>query len=1498
MVNENVIEIILRARDEASKAAKQAGDAIKNVGKNAADSFYSGSRASDAFEKSINKAREASEKLSQQFHGVSDGVRSQLEKAQQKVKSFADEFIKAHPKIKNTAETIKNNISTAMEHVKSKAKEVAQDTGLEKLATKSSQAFETLKTKSSNTFNSIKSGLSSLASHVPSIHFKGDTTEFDHSRQHVYEALQELTRMNVDPFSHISSAGLMTLNGEIATTTSRWETFKQKANSAFDSIKQKGSSAVSTIKEKVEHLGSAFSGLNGIIAGAMGAAGLGSFKSLTVDLAMSREQMTALMSATMGSADAAQQFVNKMREGTSNSPVQLRMMINAMNGIKLSTGMTNQELESLDGIIRRVGEASLLMGDDTEHATFVMKEAMSGLNGDFSVLKEQFGITADKMKEMGWDGTAEDVEGYRIALEKCMQGMGDLSGVMDTTPGKISKIKSSFNSAGLKIGEEFLPYIDKACDLFLEANDNGNWLSTTILQVGGAFSLLSSVLPTIQPVIDTMRDLRDVGKDVYDTYKDVKKKLEKWNISEKVGKVKQTALDSWKKLKDGVQKAKDAVAKLNISENLGKIKSAAITSWKNFKDAINKAKDAIKAFELRQKLATIATKAHNLVMTIWNGITKVATMVQAAFNMVMAMNPVYLLVIAIVALIAVLGYLYFNNEQVRNTLNALGAYIQGTLINAWNWLCGALQNTWQWLSDVGAMISGTVLGAWDSFVLALQNLWTWLNEVWTFLSTLFITAWDTLTQAVMNVWDAVVNFGLAIWNLPGQIYEALAGILLYIWNWAVGVYNSFVSTASNAVWGFIAWLQALPGMAWTWLWNTIMNFWNWAVQVKNQAWKAGSDAVNGFIDWLKSLPGKAWTWLLNTLAKILGFGDDGGKKMQNAGTKMVTGLMDWIKQLPGKVWDELMNIGQQILNGKGPLVEKIVDLGHRMLDGFLDALGIHSPGYMAQNAGSEMGYIVDAMMNKQKNLTEAGASVGQSILEGYNTNDFSSMQITPGLDMATPDMSGLTMPDADVQMSINPEGVNVDNQMITESMTQMQEQVGLQLAQMGTNITQLGLTSTQNTTQMIQNNLKLIQDYTKLQINIQQALQNIKLNTQLQWNQIKTTTEQNLKSILQSTNNVTTQMIQAWTKMKDSIVAAASDIRTQASQRFDTLWSNIKTFYHRIQNPGGAGPSQPRGIRQSRGAVNLNAISSLVKPNKSFMTKQQVINLGLSPTDLSYIKTPNNTYNTEDILTGLQRGGAGGWSATVQPNLNFIKDKSSQWKIAGPIILGRYPTSDRFKVGQFENGTPNIDFGTFVGIAEDVFSQIHYDFYMDSEKYGSWQAAARTGYMNCSDGTDFLLAIAAACGFHGSKVHGYWGNIGHFWAEINGKKMDTTGFTKGLGWSPAQSHAGPAPDAMKVSDENTPAIIVILQSILEQLRNKEEESSTDTVQETDINVNLNIVHDLVNVPNGLNKDEVIQVLTENVDNRNILKLITSSPEFQELDAMFKNKRARKLGRFH
>lgn len=68
--------------------------------------------------------------------------------------------------------------------------------------------------------------------------------------------------------------------------------------------------------------------------------------------------------------------------------------------------------------------------------------------------------------------------------------------------------------------------------------------------------------------------------------------------------------------------------------------------------------------------------AINTAMTIWSATTKAFTAVQAAFNAVLAMNPITLMVIAVAALIAGLVLAYNKFEGFRNIVDSVFSFIR------------------------------------------------------------------------------------------------------------------------------------------------------------------------------------------------------------------------------------------------------------------------------------------------------------------------------------------------------------------------------------------------------------------------------------------------------------------------------------------------------------------------------------------------------------------------------------------------------------------------------------------------------------------------------------------------------------------------------------------------------------------------------------------------------------------------------------------------------
>lgn len=1474
MVNQNIIEIILRARDEASKAAKQAEESLKHAGDTATKSWNQGTEATRRMENAVNQLGQTARNVGQKVSSILDPLTSKLGSLQQKAKDLGNAFLEAHPKIKNTAETIKNSLDAAMEHVKSGLRKVANDTGLTTLATKASKSFQNMSKTVSSTINKVKTEVKALSLIKPSIMIHGNDAQFQSTRMHVLTALQELSRMDVDlPIGNIDqmATAIGTINSGFQRVHNTATTFRTSLSSGLTNLKMKvgefsnsivkSCSEMKKLSSEAGGLGQGFTLLKGALANVVGMVGYDLVNSMVqgVRATINARGNIESFSQRLGMSGTEVNKFNKDLDQLQQEFKKVDMQSVGATALELANklGITGDKAGELARMTAVMSSAFIREGRTSEDAILAVSDA---LDGQFGRLKE-IGITQDMLKNNGWNGNLEDTENLMEAINKTMDELG-----ITETAKQVTNLDDAWQVLNVSMShlltEVIIPFVPIIVGLIEAFADAANVVSSFVknLPDGAKIGLVAAALAVLAAVI----------------WGSVQPALEALIIDLLIGESTLLPL-----IVPFLELAAVAAAVAIVIYELGK----AMGWWTDYGSAMQVVGNALRAcFD-----AIVAC-----LQTVYNGFMEVANpVIQQFWN----------------ELIEVVKPLQKHFQELWDSLVKLGdafggASGSGSFFATVGRLLGFIFQQLMVNIRVFVAVLVPLVGYIISIITSLIDFVTQLKEAFDLLMQgdilgFFVQLGEAIGTLILNI---VTGLGQMFMEILLNFDNIMGGLLTSLWNWIILLVQNAATGAYNMVMSFINWIAQLPGMMWLWLLDAIAKEQAWAWDIVEKAKQAGSDAVNGFIQWLSTLPGKAWEWLLNTIAKILGFGDKGKEEMKKAAREMVAGFTDWIKKLPQRMWDELMNIGTQIQNAVGPLVSKIIGLGQSLLNNFLGALGIHSPGFMSKNMGKEMQYITTAITDNLGNLREAATSAGESILEGYNSNDFSSLHVTPTVDMGQAE--NVSVPDIGMQVAIDPSLVATDNQMIADSTGAMQEQVSLQLLQLQTNISTLGLASTNNMNLLLANNLAVTQSYNTLAYNIQQTLLQIQTSTTQQWNNVRVTTENNLKSILNSTNNVTKQMIDAWNTMKNSIVKAADNIKTESTNRFERLWSTIKTFYHNIQHPGGAGPNSIRtsGRNKPSGAGFRNVGSALrtglttVQNSKKHLTSLDLSHMGLTNQQYEYIVpggyNPSTNIRTDDVMKFLDRGGAG-WNDVVSPNNKYIKDTSNKWSVAGPVILGKYPTGlNIFKVKDFENGSPTISYDTFRRMAEAVFNQCHYLFYMDSDMYGSWQAAAYNGNMNCSDSTDFLIALAHACGLPASKIHGHWNNIGHFWADVAGHKMDTTGWMLHKTWTPSQSHAGSGP--YKIEDD-TPAILLILDRILERLGNKEEKQAG---VEHYGNITLTIEH-IINgeLPQGMSKEEVVDLLGEKITDREILKAIASSRDFQELDNRYKNRNANRLARF-
>jgi hypothetical protein len=201
-----------------------------------------------------------------------------------------------------------------------------------------------------------------------------------------------------------------------------------------------------------------------------------------------------------------------------------------------------------------------------------------------------------------------------------------------------------------------------------------------------------------------------------------------------------------------------------------------------------------------------------------------------------AASPILLVAAVIIALIAVLWYLYSTNEEVRVAIDGfaqalwgLGEAIYGSIQGAIQWLIDSL--TWLWETITGLFTGTSTEGtSWlTTMIMVLMGPIGWIM----LLIQNFNTLAPAISTALAGMYQAAVNW----FNQTGQRISSFASSIV----------SQLSSAASSAVSGFMSHISSLPGRVAGELNAILQHAIQWGQNLINTLVSAAQNAVSGIL---------------------------------------------------------------------------------------------------------------------------------------------------------------------------------------------------------------------------------------------------------------------------------------------------------------------------------------------------------------------------------------------------------------------------------------------------------------------------------------------------------------------------------------------------------------------------------------------------------------------------------------------------------------------------
>ncbi|WP_342547656.1 phage tail tape measure protein [Paenibacillus sp. FSL P2-0089] len=350
----------------------------------------------------------------------------------------------------------------------------------------------------------------------------------------------------------------------------------------------------------------------------------------------------------------------------------------------------------------------------------------------------------------------------------------------------------------------------------------------------------------------------------------------------------------------------------NIAGKMAEV-GKAIWEWEPFIPIISGIAAILLTYKTAMIAVSTATKIAGVATKVWSGITKAFTAVQTAFNAVIAMNPIALVVLALVGLGVALTVAYKRSDKFRAfidkmwsgiktatmaTLNFFKVTVPKYFMIAFNAVTGFLK---KWGVTILAVIGGPitliallVYKNWDKIkavtVAVFTAIWNWLKSAWGWISSTVSGAASGIWNAIKGAWEKVksttTNIFTAVWNkiksIWGSITGSVSGAVSNVWGAIKGAWNRVFDTTNSLmtkVWNKITgiWGQIVSGItgigtkllkAVTDMWGTVTDFFSGI-----NLYQIGADIIQGLINGVGSMAS-------DLMGKVEEMGVNFGKKVK------------------------------------------------------------------------------------------------------------------------------------------------------------------------------------------------------------------------------------------------------------------------------------------------------------------------------------------------------------------------------------------------------------------------------------------------------------------------------------------------------------------------------------------------------------------------------------------------------------------------------------------
>ena len=519
-----------------------------------------------------------------------------------------------------------------------------------------------------------------------------------------------------------------------------------------------------------------------------------------------------------------------------------------LDNLKLGYGGTKTEMERL------LADADALNAKQGVYTKYSI-DSYSDIVQAIHVVQTEMGITGTTAEE-----AATTIQGSTASMKSAWANL--LTGIADPEQ-DFQALMDEFVDSVITAGNNIIPRIKEIVPTLIDG------LSELVTQLAPYVSgVIMELEPTIEEGLQSLfgglssvaSELQPIVADVFSFFGDA-------IISGLTSAIENSDFSFLLDIFDNVKTAAEEVVPVieKIAPALVTV-GAAVKGWQigtkiqKMVTAFDEAKVAVSLFSIGLSDAEIAQgalngtlKASEVLAGLLTGKISLMTLAQAAaakaqaaFNAVLAANPITLVVVAIGALVGILAVLYAKNEDFRNSVNGVIESIWAKIQEFVAWVQPYVQAAMQVIGQVVTQVITDLTPVIQSIGEAFSAAWSLVQTVWAWASAFFQAIFQAIIVIFTPFAPIISGFFQGAWIIIQSIWNVAVSFFQTVFDLITGVFSTIDAVLSGDFQG--AW-ESIQG-----IFEGVFDFFSTVGQTVVEGIKGGIAAVwDGLVSFVQGL---------------------------------------------------------------------------------------------------------------------------------------------------------------------------------------------------------------------------------------------------------------------------------------------------------------------------------------------------------------------------------------------------------------------------------------------------------------------------------------------------------------------------------------------------------------------------------------------------------------------------------------------------------------------